>query len=149
MQALEAIQDSCFKDGKREQKGQLLLVKELGGLGGWRWGYDMEEKWVGHLWSFVWCRLSLRGPGLPAESQIILRPRGWLGNSLKAWNLAPQDTNSYGNTSCTLFYISLFVRKKERPRTWNASHFGGPRLGIVSQFDKDFLWESGKRKAFL
>lgn len=153
MQALEAIEESCFKDGKRKKKSRLPLFEMLRDPGGWKRVCDMEEKVDWASWSFD-AEGALSGAGatwwvgLTAESQMILRPRGRLGNSSKAWNLVPQDTNSYRNIHAHCFTFSLLVRKKERPKTWNASHFWRSRLGIRSQFDKDFLWESGEGKSF-
>lgn len=94
------------------------MFKELRGLGGWRWVCDTEDRvdWACVvLWSrgsAAWCRPSPSGAGLAAESQIILRPR--LGNSSKAWNLAPQDTSSYGNT---FVYIVLHFPISQKGET--------------------------------
>lgn len=62
-------------------------------------------------------QVSPSGAGLTAESHIILRPRGRLGNSSQACNLVPQDTNSYRDIHVHCFTFSLLVRKKERPKT--------------------------------
>lgn len=59
------------------------------------------ESGLGICWALIQRESCLMQASLPVGQAWLQNPRPteWLGHSSIAWNLAPWDTNSYGNTS--------------------------------------------------